>query len=516
MSTTLAFAPLLTTPATIKIPNQPNQQQHHHHHPNLSLLRLCAHVREAHQVHAIIIKSAQSSDPYYAGRLAEFYAILSTEPCLSHAGKVLSSFPNPPTFIYNTLIRAHLNAGDPLHSLLLYHQMLSHSTDPDRFSFTFVLKACTQLRALPLGQQLHSQIFKLGLVTDAHIRNKLIHLYATLGDLVNARKLFDGSPEPDIIAWNSLLEGYAAAKDGESIHEVFDMMPARDVVSWNTLMGFYIETGEFEEAILTFRSMQESGECQPNRVTMISVLTAVTHSSALGQGKWVHAYIDRNKIELDEKLGSALINMYSKCGCVEGAVYVFDMTRKNCDTWNAMICGFTANGHSLRALELFSKMEKTSGVVPNYITFSCVLNACSHGGLVDEGMRLFEKMSAVYAGDSSLSRKTEIYEMLGEMGDRLSLVGYEPDKEQVLLDIEDDEAKESSLSLHSEKLAIAFSLISTEACSTIRIVKNLRVCGDCHAAIKLLTVIYDRDIIVRDSSRFHHFQKGSCSCGDYW
>lgn len=452
--------------------------------------------------------------------------------------------------------------------------------------------------------------------------------------------MFDECPEPDIIAWNSLLEGYASANDAESLHEVFDLMPVRDVVSWNTLMGFYIEISEFEEVIVIFRAMQESRECEPNRVTMINVLTAVTHLSALGQGKWVHAYIGRNGIELDEKLGSALINMYSKCGCIEGAVYAFDVVtiRKSCDTWNAMICGFTANGDSLRALELFSVMEKTSGLVPNHITFSCVLNACSHGGLVDEGMRLFEKMSSVYgiepdithygcmvdlfsraglfekveavidqmpmepdvvmwkaivaacrvhgntelgekaghrlievapndhagyvllsniyakgndfngvhevrkmmmdrgvkkvpgcssvevggevhefiAGDGSHSRKEDIYVMLGEMAERLKLAGYKPDMEQVLLDIDEDEAKESSLSLHSEKLAIAFSLVSTEASSTIRIVKNLRVCGDCHAAIKLLSVIYDRDIIVRDSSRFHHFQKGSCSCGDYW
>lgn len=437
-----------------------------------------------------------------------------------------------------------------------------------------------------------------------------------------------------------MLQAYAAAADGEALRDIFRRMPNRDVVSWNTVIGFYVDAGEYEEAVMVFRDMMESGECCPNRVTMITVLSAACHLGALGQGKWAHAFVIRHGIEVDENLSSALINMYSKCGCIECAVDTFVATteRRSVDTWNAMIAGFTANGLSSRAVDLFHEMESSEGVMPNLITFTCVLNACSHGGLVHEGVELFRKMTEVYkiepdighygcvvdlfsragmfdkaeetigkmpmkpdavmwkalvagcrihsnfelgekagyklievapddhasyvllsniyatandwngvhkvrrmmakrgvkkvpgcssieldgtvhefiAGDGSNSRKKEIYEMLEEMGERLRRAGYEPDTRQVLLDIEDEEVKESSLKHHSEKLAIAFGLIRTSPGTTIRLVKNLRVCGDCHNAIKILSEVYGRDIIVRDSNRFHQFSKGLCSCKDYW
>lgn len=449
--------------------------------------------------------------------------------------------------------------------------------------------------------------------------------------------MFDGSSELDIVAWNSMLEGYANCKDGKSLHRLFDQMPHRDVVSWNTMIAFYVQMGEFGEAATMFRLMRESGE-QPNQVTLISVLSAVAYLGALAQGRWLHAYIDKHGIELNENLGSALISMYSKCGCLEGAIQAFEKTnRKSVDTWNAMISGFASNGHSVKALEFFLKMEDCE-VQPNAITFSCVLNACSHARLVKDGVEYFRKMTEVYGiepdiahygcmvdlygragffdeaeemmrkmpmepdavmwkallaackthgnfkmgeragiklielapndhtsyvllsnmyamadnwdgvckvrkmmwersvkkvpgcssieldgviheflvGDINHSRKKEIYEMLDEMGDQLKLAGYEPDTKQVLLDIDEEDVKQTSLSHHSEKLAIAFGFISTKPSTTIRVVKNLRVCSDCHSAIKLLSKIYDRNIIVRDSNRFHHFTNGSCSCGDYW
>uniref|UniRef100_A0A6V7QVX3 DYW domain-containing protein n=1 Tax=Ananas comosus var. bracteatus TaxID=296719 RepID=A0A6V7QVX3_ANACO len=633
-SATLPFSVIPPPTITTSSPKPPPPQN-----PNLSLLRLCAHLREATQVHALMIKTSQSSDLYSAGRLAEFYAVFPGGS-LDFAAKLLDTFRDhpPPMFIYNTLMRGYLLKDHPLQSLHLFRELLLASAEPDHFSFTFALKACTQIHALRAGMQLHAHAIKRGIDSNAHARNKLIHLYAVCGVVRDARKVFDGITELDLVAWNSMLEGYADNKDGDSLHELFDRMPARDVVSWNTLMAYYIEMGEFEEAVDTFRSMQESGECCPNRVTLVSVLSAITHLGALGQGLWAHAYINRNQIELDENLSSSLINMYSKCGCIEGAVYTFHATnRKSVDTWNAMISGFTANGHSLKAVEVFSTME-SSKVVPNKITFACVLNACSHGGLIDEGMRNFRKMTEIYriepdighygcmvdlftraglfdkaeeliqtmpfepdsvmwkailgacrihknftlgekaglrlievapndnasyvllsniyalssnwrgvhkvrkmmsdkgikkipgcssieldgvvhefiAGDNGHPRKREIYEMLSEMGEKLKLKGYEADTTQVLLDIEEEEVKENSLALHSEKLAIAFGLISTSPGTTIRIVKNLRVCGDCHAAIKLISMIYDRDIIVRDANRFHIFREGSCSCMDYW
>ncbi|KAI3953644.1 hypothetical protein MKW98_017468 [Papaver atlanticum] len=603
---------------------------------NLSLLHLCTHLYEAKQIHALMIKTSQISDSYSAGRIAEFYAI-SDHGSLKCAEKVLNSVQEPSSFLWNTVIRGNIMKQNPLNSILLYNQMISKSVEPDHFTFTFLLKACTELPAPDVGKQLHCQISKLGLEFNPYVRNKLIHLYSISGSIADARKLFDKSTDLDIVTWNSMLEAYADGKDRESLHKLFHEMPYRDVVSWNTVIGFYVQVGEFKEAVEMFRQMQEKGQLA-NRVTLISVLSAVAHLGALAQGSWLHSYIDKNHINLDENLGSALINMYAKCGCLDGAIQAFENTsKKSVDTWNSMISGFAANGQSSKVIGLFAKMESLR-VQPNAITFSCVLNACSHGGLVEEGVKYFRKMSEIYkikpdiahygcmvdlfsraalfdraediirtmpmkpdkvmwkallgacrnhrnfevgeraglklielapddhasyvllsniyaiaekwegvhrvrkmmwergikkipgcssieldgvvhefiVGDITHSGKKEIYEMLDEMWGKLKLAGYKPDTEQVLLDIEDEEVKKNSLGHHSEKLAIAFGFISTSPKTTIRVVKNLRVCSDCHSVMKHLSKIYKRGIIIRDSNRFHHFSEGTCSCMDYW
>ncbi|KAG8049896.1 hypothetical protein GUJ93_ZPchr0009g560 [Zizania palustris] len=528
---------------------------------------------------------------------------------------------------------------NPQLALRLFDHLLRSGADPDHVAYALALGRCARERDYSAAAQLHAHAAKCGVASHRRVRNGLIHVYAVCGMLFDARKVFDGGHEGDTVAWNCLLRGYAGAGDANLLRDFFVGMQTRDTVSWNTIIAWCVERGEYEEAIAVFREMLASMECPPDRVTLVSVISAITYLGALTQGLWAHAYVCKKGIQVDQRLSSALINMYSKCGCIEGAVYVFDNLGANTsvDTWNAMLAGFTANGCSERALELFTRMEST-GLVPNKITFNTMLNACSHGGFVEEGIWCFERMAKVYgieadiahygcmvdlfcraglfekaekmirmmpmepdaavwkalvgacrthrnfelgrkagyrlieaapndhagyvllsniyglngnwkgvqkvrklmvdrgvqkvpgsssieidgvihefiSGDKSHSRKEDIYKMLSEMCQQLKTAGYVPDTSQVLLDIDDEDVKESSLALHSEKLAIAFGLISTAIGTPIRIVKNLRVCGDCHNAIKLLSKIYGRCIIVRDANQFHHFKEGSCSCGDFW
>uniref|UniRef100_A0A0E0M2E0 DYW domain-containing protein n=1 Tax=Oryza punctata TaxID=4537 RepID=A0A0E0M2E0_ORYPU len=528
---------------------------------------------------------------------------------------------------------------NPQLALRLFDHLLRSGADPDHVAYALALSRCARGRDRRAAAQLHAHAAKRGAASHRRVRNGLIHAYAVCGMLLDAHKVFDRAHEGDAVAWNSLLRGYAAAGDVNTLREFFVGMQARDTVSWNTIIAWCVENGEYEEAIAVFREMLASMECLPDRVTLVSIISAITYLGALAQGLWAHAYVCRKGIEVEERLSSALINMYSKCGCIEGAVHVFENlgAKMNVDTWNAMLVGFTANGCSEKALELFARMEIT-GLAPNKITFNTVLNACSHGGFVEEGIGCFERMTKVYgiepniahygcmvdlfcraglfdkaekmiqmmpmkpdaavwkalvgacrthrnfelgrkaghmlietapndhagyvllsniyaldgnwtgvhkvrklmldrgvqkvpgsssieidgvihefiSGDKSHSSKEDIYEMLSEMCQQLKVAGYVPDTSHVLLDIDDEDVKESSLALHSEKLAIAFGLISTTPGMPIRIAKNLRVCGDCHNAVKLLSKIYGRCIIVRDANRFHHFREGSCSCGDFW
>ncbi|KAI9122577.1 hypothetical protein K1719_006417 [Acacia pycnantha] len=126
-------------------------------------------------------------------------------------------------------------------------------------------------------------------------------------------------------------------------------------------------------------------------------------------------------------------------------------------------------------------------------------------------------MHRFLTGDKAHPFSKEIYLKIEEMNRRLQEYGHKPRTAQVLFDMEEED-KEDALSYHSERLAIAFALIAaaSDSSSPIRILKNLRVCEDCHASTKLISTIYQTDIIVRDRSRFHHFQDGTCSCKDYW
>ncbi|KAK8968938.1 Pentatricopeptide repeat-containing protein [Platanthera guangdongensis] len=288
-------------------------------------------------------------------------------------------------------MRGHLMRQNPLQSINLFHESLINSVDLDHFTLTFALKACTLLHQFSIGRQIHSHAVKLGLFSNPHIHSKLIHLYAVAGRMDDACKVFDEIPDPDSVAWNSMLEGYALNRDTESLLEFFNRMLKRDAVSWNTIIAFFVETGEYEEAMDVFQSMLVKKDSLPNRITLVSIISAVSQLGALCQGKWLHCYLDRHRIELDENLASALINMYSKCGSVEGAVHVFELKRwKKVDAWNAMIGGFGSTGHSLKAVSLFADML-SAGIVPNEISFACLLNACSHGGLIEEGKEFFSK-----------------------------------------------------------------------------------------------------------------------------
>jgi len=391
-----------------------------------------------------------------------------------------------------------------------------------------------------------------------------------------------------------------------------------------------------KEAIEMFREMQ-MGEVSPNYVTMISVLPAISRLGALELGKWVHLYVEKNGIEIDDVLGSALVDMYSKCGSVDKALQVFErLPKKNTITWSAIIGGLAMHGQANDAIDYFARMER-AGVTPSDVTYIGVLSACSHAGLVDEGQSFFNHMvkevslepriehygcmvdllgraghleeaeklvlnmpikpddviwkallgackmhgniemgkrvaetlmdmaphdsgsyvalSNMYASsenweavaevrlmmremdirkdpgcswieldgviheflveDESHPRAKEIHSMLQEISKQLRLIGYRPDTAKVLLKM-DEEEKESALHYHSEKIAVAFGLISTSPHTPLRIVKNLRICEDCHSSMKLISETYKRKIIVRDRKRFHHFEHGSCSCKDYW
>lgn len=538
------------------------------------------------------------------------------------------------------------------------------------FSLPSVLKACGKIKAFDEGQQVHGQILKTDFLFDPFVANSVIRMYLEFGRVEFARQVFDEMPERDVISWNSMITGYLREGDVELARGLFDEMPGRDLVSYNAMVDGYGKCGKCElaeeifgvttqkdvktwtsmisayvrnhypkKALDMFREMLCLG-IQPDAPALVSVLSAIADLGFVEEGKWMHAYISTKKIKMSNGfIGSALIDMYAKCGHLENAFHVFRSIshKRNVGDWNSMISGLANHGLGTVALGVFHDMERLD-IEPDEITFLGLLGACSHGGLVDEGQYCFKLMqekykivpkvqhygciidllgraghledalgvlqnmpfepdvlawkailsasikhenvaagenaalqaielapedsscyvllSNIYAktgrwddvakirsmmkqrtvgkipGCSSILVKGKVHiflvgkamdenctdEVLSKIKDvvsRLKFEGYKPDLTQVLLDVE-EEGKESLLSLHSEKMAFAFGLINTSHGAPIHIVKNLRICQDCHSFIKLVSRVYNRQIVVRDQNRFHHFENGFCSCKEYW
>ncbi|KAF8400093.1 hypothetical protein HHK36_015968 [Tetracentron sinense] len=521
---------------------------------------------------------------------------------LPYAISVFDRIPSPDTFAWNTIIRCYA-LSNPSHALCLFSKMRRSGVSPDHFTFPSLLNACARLQR---SHELQSLIVKLGFDSDLYVQNALIHSYGCCGSVELAVKMFQE-------------------------------MPHRDLISWSSMITCFANNGCLDEALAVFREMQLTGGIRPDGVTMVTVVSAVSNLGALELGRWVHLFIHRNDLELTVSMGTALIDMYSRCGSIQEAIRVFDeMPSRNVFTWTALIDGLAVHGRSREALGIFYDM-KNSGLRPDFNTFTGVLVACSHGGLLEDGWQVFESMrneygmepklkhygcmvdllgragllseayefiermpirpnsvvwrtllgacvnysnldlavrvkeriskldpyhdgdyvllSNVYggagrwvekagvrysmresmigkkpgsslievdqvvhkfvAGDDLHPQSEQIREVLGSIIASVRVSGYAPHTSNVLFDINEEE-KEQSLNYHSEKLAVAFAILSFDDRRNIRIVKNLRICRDCHCFMKHVSEVFDKEIIVRDRNRFHHFSKGSCSCRDYW
>ncbi|KAF6167682.1 hypothetical protein GIB67_017177 [Kingdonia uniflora] len=504
---------------------------------------------------------------------------------------------------------------------------------PNRFSFPPLLKTCVGVRAL-MG--VHGQVEKIGVSGDVYVGTTLVDCYSKCGAVGFARSVFDEMRVRNVVSWNTMISGLAKSGDVGGARELFEGMPERNLVSWTSLISGYAQNGFFREALDVYEWMGVEG-VRANEVTLVSVLSACANIGALSMGRKVHSFMEDRKFELNVFVGSALIDMYSKCGMIGDALRVFQtMRHSNVVACSAMIVGLAMNGKGVEAIEIF-EMMKLQGMLPNEITFIGVLCACCHTGMVDKGKIYYSSMTQEYslvpklqhyacmvdlygragyldqayefikempikpdvvvwgallgackthkdfklgvfaanqileleprhsgafvflssasakagdwdgvkkvkqmidssgmkrtagkswielnnvvhqffAGDQSHPQSDKIYARLDELGKLLEVEGYKPNVDSVISDI-DDEEKELSLNVHSEKLAIAFGLINTPEGTLIRIVKNIRVCDDCHSSIKLISKIVNRDIVLRDGNRFHHFSGGLCSCQDYW
>ncbi|KAK9914140.1 hypothetical protein M0R45_037934 [Rubus argutus] len=391
------------------------------------LLEECKNMGELKQIHAQIIKSPfllNEDHSFLITRLL-FFCALSDSGSHSYATHVFRVIKNPNLYVYNVMIRAYASEKSPaldeplsFQSLLLYKQMLCKGIAPNFLTFPFIVKECTARFDGGTGRSFHAQVVKFGLDFDVYVQNSLMNMYSVCGYLSCARKVFDEMPERDVVSWNSMIKGYLRSGNLDEAMDVFGKMNQRSIFTWNSIITGFVQGGRPKEALELFHEMQVavSDMVRPDKITIASVLAACAHLGAIDNGIWVHGYLRRSGLESDVVIGTALVDMYGKCGCVEKAYEVFnEMPKKDTLAWTAMISVFALHGFGNEAFDLFKQME-TTGVKPNHVTFVGLLSACAHSGLVEKGRWCFDVMKRVYFIEPQLYHYACMVDILGRAG----------------------------------------------------------------------------------------------------
>lgn len=364
------------------------------------------------KVHGFVVKTGLDFDSYVCNSLIDMYAQLGQ---YEYIKQVFEEMPDRDRVSWNVTISGYVRCGKFQDAVNVFRLMQLESNEkPDEATIVSTLSACTALKILDLGEDIHDYVrSKFGYTIIIH--NALLDMYAKCGCLSAARKIFDEMPEKNVLCWTSMVSGYINHGELNEARKLFEKSPTKDVVLWTAMINGYVQYNHFDEAMVLFKKMQIRG-VRADKYTLVALLTGCSQLGALEQGKWIHECINEFGIKIDAVVGTALTEMYAKCGCVDKSLETFSMLReRDTASWTSIICGLATNGRTSKALKMFSEM-KCFGINPDNITFIGVLSACNHGGLVEEGLKLFQSMREKYHIEPKLEHYTCMVDLLGRAG----------------------------------------------------------------------------------------------------
>ncbi|KAL3641410.1 hypothetical protein CASFOL_016378 [Castilleja foliolosa] len=317
---------------------------------------------------------------------------------------------------WNSMINGYVRIGRATDALRIYREMeMEINVEPDEVTMIGAVTACTQLNDLKLGHKFHHYIKRERLKMTVPLANTLLDMYVKCGDLEQAKELFEKMDGKTIVSWTTMVVGYAKFGYLDIAHQLFDKMPQKDVVPWNAMISAYVQAQRGKEALSLFHEMQAS-KIEPDEVTMVSCLSACSQLGALDVGIWIHHYVEKHELSINVVLGTALVDMYAKCGNIEKALQVFDeVPERNPLTYTAIIGGLALHGDAHDALSYFQDMIN-AGLKPDEVTLLGVLSACCHGGLVEEGREIFSQMSFKFKILPKIKHYSCMVDLLGRAG----------------------------------------------------------------------------------------------------
>ncbi|XP_052182810.1 pentatricopeptide repeat-containing protein At1g09220, mitochondrial [Diospyros lotus] len=299
----------------------------------------------------------------------------------------------------NPLLRHYSLGSFPQEAILLFKHLQLHPLSIcffDSFAYSFLIKAAANLQDTAAGNQLHALTFRAGFQFHVYVQTALLNMYADCGSLVYAKQVFDEMPQRNLVTWNAMITAFAKWGDLRLARSMFEQMPTANVVSWTALIAGYTRANNPREALALLRRMvMDNGIVKPNEVTVLAVLPAICNLGRLESCQSVHAYIEKSGFTAyDIQVANSLIDTYAKCGCINSAFKVFEAIsheKRTLVSWTSIISGFAMHGMGKQAADSFKQMKEKC-LKPNQVTFLSILNACSHGGLVKEGIEFFRKM----------------------------------------------------------------------------------------------------------------------------
>ncbi|KAF7813325.1 pentatricopeptide repeat-containing protein [Senna tora] len=390
----------------------------------LALLGRSNNLNHLKQLQGFLIALGHGQTHFYAFKLVRFCTLTLSN--LHYARLIFDHLKSPNIYLYTAMITAYASQPDHVSAFVLFRDMVRRrSPEPDQFVYPHVLKSCPEVLGSNGTDSVHAQVLKSGFGCYPVVQTALVDSYSRVSSGVgNARKVFDEMCERNVVSWTAMVSGYTRVGDIENAVKLFEEMPERDVPSWNALIAGCTQNGFFSEAIKLFRKMvilamdKQYPSNNPNPVTVVCALSACGHTGMLQLGKWIHGYMYKNGFVLDSFTSNALVDMYGKCGNLKEARKVFDMNpEKGLTSWNSMINSFALHGQSDSAIAIFEQMmDYGNDIRPDEVTFIGLLNACTHGGLVEKGYCYFQMMVDKFLIKPRIEHYGCLIDLLGRAG----------------------------------------------------------------------------------------------------
>ncbi|XP_020581941.1 putative pentatricopeptide repeat-containing protein At5g13230, mitochondrial [Phalaenopsis equestris] len=470
-----------------------------------SVLQACANIGDLYlggQVHCHVMKIGFVSEIFVANALMDVYAKCNY---LEGLNKIFYGFYDKNDVSWNTVIVGYvkLDLGDE--GLRLFMRMREFGIPATQVTYSSALRACASSAAFELVGQIHALVMKTPFKDDNVVNNSLIDSYSKCGNIRFACKVFGLMKEHDVISWNALISGFA-------IH------------------------GLSTDALSLFRKMTEEEGIKANAVTFVGLLSACSNMGLLDEGRSLFSSMTEDYcIQPSMEHYTCMVKLFGRSGQFDEAMKLIkEIPLQPCVmVWRALLgaCLIHKNVDigkvcAEKVLEIEPRDELTCVMLSNlyasagrWDNVSLIRNYMRNKQVKKEpGISWIEKQGEVHSftsGDMTHPDMRVISAMLEWLNRKIRKAGYVPDFNVVLHDV-GDELKKRLVWLHSERLALAFGLVSLQQGSSIRIIKNLRFCSDCHTSFKLISKVVGRELIVRDMNRFHCFEGGICSCADYW